>query len=155
MGLLASKIRIAVAADIPSMFKIRTSVAENHMSLEQLATCGITPETVPSMLIGTGRGWVTEDSNDGVSGFIIVNAAKATVFALFVYPEHEGRGLGRLLLTEGEQWLFDQGCKEIWLLTSPDLEVRAHGFYRHLGWIDAGVQQDSQTRFIKTAPQRA
>ena len=33
-----------------------------------------------------------------------------------------------------EDWLFDRGWPEIWLLTGSDPGLRAVGFYLHLGW---------------------
>ena len=147
------EIRVAVPADVPAMFEIRTSVRENHLSLEQLAAYGITHDSLPGMLTGYGRGWVADDAGRLVA-FAMADAAQATVFAMFVRPGHEGRGLGRLLMNEAEQWLFSQGCDEIWLLTDARPEVRANGFYRHLGWIDDGIQPDGQVRFRKRSPQR-
>lgn len=145
------KIRMAVPADVPSMFEVRTSVRENHMFFEELVELGITPESVPGMLSGDGRGWVAEDHGEVVA-FAMANALESTVFAMFVRASHEGRGLGRSLMSEAEQWLFDRGCDDIWLLTDRDLAVRANGFYRHMGWIDDGIQPDGQVRFRKRSP---
>lgn len=146
-------IRIAEHPDIPSLFEVRTSVRENHMSMAELADIGVTPETLAGMLLGDGRGWVAEE-NGVVLAFAMADAVEATVFAMFVRPEHGGRGLGRKLMAEAEQWLFSKGCEEIWLVTDSSRAVRANGFYRHLGWKDAGVQDDGQTLFKKwkTAP---
>ena len=82
----------------------------------------------------------------------MADASDATVFAMFVRPAFEGRGLGRILMKRAEEWLFEQGCVEIWLLTDANRDVRANGFYRHLGWNDAGIQQDGQVKFTKTRP---
>jgi GNAT superfamily N-acetyltransferase len=82
----------------------------------------------------------------------MANALEATVFAMFVRPAFEGHGLGRILMKEAEQWLFAQGCTEIWLLTDANRHVRANGFYRHLGWGDAGIQDDGQVKFTKQRP---
>lgn len=146
-------IRLADAADVPDLFDVRTSVRENHMTVEELAKDGITAESLPGMLEGSGRGWVAE-VDDQIVAFAMVDAEEATVFALFVRPEHEGQGLGRALIETAERWLVEQGIGEIWLLTDRDLAVRANGFYRHLGWQDEGVQDDGQARFVKvlTAP---
>ncbi|WP_256870556.1 hypothetical protein [Chromobacterium haemolyticum] len=43
---MSSTIRLAVRADIAALFDIRTSVRQNHLSIEQLAGLGITPETI-------------------------------------------------------------------------------------------------------------
>ncbi len=144
-------LRRAVAADVPAMFEIRTSVRENHLSLEQLAELGITPDTLPAMLDGNGRGWVALEEGRAVA-FAMADAQAQTVFAMFVRPGHEGLGLGRRLMAEAEAWLFEQGCDAIELLTDARPDVRANGFYRHLGWADGGIQSDGQVLFTKVRP---
>lgn len=144
------KIRHALPADIPAVFEVRTGVRENHMSMAELAEIGVTPDTLSGMLEGDGCGWVAEEEGR-VLAFAMADAADATVFALFVRDGCEGRGLGRLLMAEAEQWLFARGCAQIWLETDSDRAVRANGFYRHLGWTDDGLQDDGQVRFIKRA----
>ncbi len=49
------------------------------------------------------------------------------------------RGVGRGLLDRVERWLQSLGWNELWLLTDPDLSLRAYGFYRAAGWLDAGL----------------
>lgn len=142
-------IRIATPEDVPGMFEVRTQVRENHMSLAELAQLGITPDSLPAMLIGSGRGWVASEEGKVVA-FAMADASEATVFAMFVHQSHEGKGLGRQLMQAAECWLEAQGCSEIWLLTDADPHVRANGFYRHLGWIDDGIQDDGQVRFTKS-----
>lgn len=142
------EIRVASSADVPALFDVRTSVRENHMSLEALAGVGITPESVAAMLEGDARAWVAADG-DEIVAFSMAKASEGTVFAMFIRPGFEGRGLGRALLLEAETWLFAQGHEEIWLLTDADRRVRANGFYRHLGWNDAGIQEDGQVKFTK------
>jgi GNAT superfamily N-acetyltransferase len=141
-------IRIAVPADVRSLFDIRTSVRENHMSFEELAKFGITPDPISNMLNGDARTWVAEENGKAIA-FAMANAMEATVFAMFVRLECEGRGLGRRLMKEAEQWLFSQRCEEIWFVTDSDRTVRADGFYRHLGWKDRGVQDNGERRFTK------
>ena len=144
-------IRVATEADVESLFDIRTSVLENHQSRADLARVGVTPETVAQMLHSSSRAWVASERKQDVA-FSMADASDATVFAMFVRPAFEGRGLGRILMKRAEEWLFEQGCVEIWLLTDANRDVRANGFYRHLGWDDAGIQQDGQVKFTKTRP---
>ena len=141
-------VRIATAADVGAMFELRTSVRENHLSLEQMADLGITPVSLPALLEGDGRGWVARQG-DTLLAFATADAEQASVFAMFVRPGHEGHGLGRRLMTEAEQWLRSRGCREAWLLTDADPHVRAYGFYRHLGWIVDAIEDDGQARFRK------
>jgi GNAT superfamily N-acetyltransferase len=143
-------IRIATLADIPALFEVRTSVRDNHLSLTELAALGITPATLGDMLEGVGRGWVVDEAGH-IAAFAMADVAQGCVFAMFVRPGDEGRGLGRRLMAEAEGWLFEQGCEELWLLTDSDRAVRANGFYRHLGWQDSGIEVDGQTRFTKRA----
>lgn len=100
------------------------------------------------MLRTTSRAWLAEVDGLPVA-FSMADARECTVFAMFVRPGYEGRGLGRALMREAEEWLYSRGCGEIWLLTGGDPRLRAHGFYKRLGWGAAGVEADGQLRFIK------
>jgi GNAT superfamily N-acetyltransferase len=142
------RIRVATPEDVPSLFDVRTGVRENRMSVAELASVHITPETIAAMLTGDGRGWVAEDDRKVVA-FAMANATDATIFALFVRPEYEGIGMGRRLMNEAEQWLFTRGCDEIWLRTDRNPEVRANGFYQRLGWTNEGIQEDGQNQYRK------
>lgn len=142
------QVRVAEAADVTDLFAVRTSVRDNHMSVEELAADGITVESLPDMLRGSRRGWVAEVAGQVVA-FAMADSERATVFALFVSPELEGLGIGRALLETAECWLREAGVREVWLVTDSDLSVRANGFYRHLGWYDDGIRADGQVRFVK------
>ena len=54
------------------------------------------------------------------------------VCELHVRPAHQGTGLGRLLLDR----LLTGTTAPVALLTTPDSETRARGFYRAGGWVD-------------------
>lgn len=54
------------------------------------------------------------------------------VCELHVLPSHQGRGLGRALL---DDLLTGTGART-GVLTTPDRETRARGFYRAAGWVD-------------------
>ena len=103
------------------------------------------------MLGSSSRAWIASEFGHDVA-FSMANALEATVFAMFVRPAFEGRGLGRILMKKAEGWLFAQSCSEVWLLTDANRHVRANGFYRHLGWNDAGIQEDGQVKFRKQRP---
>jgi GNAT superfamily N-acetyltransferase len=115
-------VRHATEADVESLFEIRTSVRENHQSREELARIGVTPATVTEMLRTDSRAWLAEVEGEPVA-FAMANAAEGTVFAVFVRPGFEGRGLGRDLMRRAEQWLFEQGAEEIWLTTGSDHDL--------------------------------
>ncbi len=142
------KIREAQLEDIETLFNIRTSVIENHQSREELATLGITPETVAEMLQTDCRAWIAE-IDEQLIAFSMANATEKTIFAMFVLPSFEGRGAGRALMQQAEQWLWVQGVEEIWLLTGNDSNLRAYGFYLHLGWTPVDIQPDGQIKLLK------
>ena len=60
-------IRVATEADVPAIFEVRTSVRENHLSLEGLAARGITPASVAEMIRTTMRAWVAEVDGEVVA----------------------------------------------------------------------------------------
>ncbi|MGE5655439.1 MAG: N-acetyltransferase family protein [Actinomycetota bacterium] len=145
-------IRMARLDDIEPLFDIRTSVTENYLSREEIAQFGINPESVAKMLESDCRAWVAEIGNRAI-GFSMANATEKTVFALFVLPAFEGRGVGRALIQVAENWLRSQGIEEIWLVTGNDSKLRAYGFYLHLNWMPAGVVSEGDftgyMKFIK------
>ncbi|CDG80944.1 GNAT family N-acetyltransferase [Janthinobacterium agaricidamnosum] len=143
-------VRIATGHDIDTVFEIRTSVRQNHLSREQLAEMGITPEALLDAIDGgDARIWIAE-MDGAAAAFAMADADEGTVFAMFVRPQYEGRGLGRLLMQEAEAFLFAR--KElIWLVTDAASEIRANGFYQRLGWRQAGAIVDGDIRYEKTA----
>ncbi len=145
-------IRVAESKDIETLFEIRTSVKENHQSREEIAQLGLTPESVAAMLEKNCRAWIAEIKEQSVA-FSIADATQNTIFGIFVLPAFENRGLGRALIKCAEDWLWLQGSKEIWLLTGNDPNLRAYGFYLHLGWLPTGVETNGEfqgeMKFIK------
>jgi GNAT superfamily N-acetyltransferase len=147
-------VREAGEDDVESLFEIRTSVAQNHQSRDELAGIGVTPASVARMLGREARAWIAEI--DGrPAGFSMAIEADRSVFALFVRPEHEGRGAGRALLEAAERWLFGRGHAEIWLSTGAEGTLRAHGFYRRMGWRPAGPATDGSIVYVRRAADAA
>lgn len=136
-------IRQAFIEDIPQIQLVRNSVRENVLSNPAL----VTDMDVDDYITRRGRGWVSEQA-DLITGFSIVSVADANVWALFVHPDFEGRGLGRKLHNEMMNWYFLQTDKTIWLSTSPG--TRAEKFYRTAGWRECGVYGKGEVRFEMT-----
>lgn len=78
-----------------------------------------------------GRGWVAEDEGDIVA-FCYADKIHASIWALFVCPGHEGRGLGKSLLERATSWLFEIGHDCVHLNTTAN--TRADRFYAAQGW---------------------
>ena len=124
-------IREADPGDIPAIFEIRTATTENAMTAAELRASGITPERVASLLRTDARCWVA-DAVDRTVSFCIANADSRSIWAQFVRPSYDGRGIGRRLMDAAVEWLWENGAREIWLDT--ETNTRAEGFYEHLGW---------------------
>ena len=125
--LVRMRIRVASEADIPQMHRIRLRVRENRLSDPQL----IQPADYRPMLTDRGRGWVAELDGKLV-GFAVADRTRANIWALFVDPAREGRGVGRALHDTMLDWLFSCGVEKAWLGTEPG--TRAERFYRAAGW---------------------
>ncbi|EFB5422833.1 GNAT family N-acetyltransferase [Klebsiella oxytoca] len=123
-------IRPAQSSDVESIFTVRTSVTENHLSREDMLEMGISETTVRNMIGENLCAWVATD-DDEVVGFSMISREKGSLFALFVLPAYEGRGIGRRLIKIAEQELFKQH-EVVWLET--DKNSRAAKFYMQLGW---------------------
>jgi len=142
-------IRLASIADIDAIFRIRTSVRENHLSHDQLAEMGITPGAIREAIQAAPCAWIAEVNGNPV-GFSMADSEDGCVFAAFVLPEFEGLGLGRSLMAEAEAFLFSSH-QTIWLETAE--ASRASGFYKALGWQPVAGLPEGDVRFEKYAKQ--
>lgn len=128
-------IRIATESDIAAMHRIRMSVRENALA----DPSRVQAADYRALLHGSGRAWVAE-ADGRIIGFAIADLRRANVWALFVEPDCEGRGVGRALHDQLVEWLFASGVSRVWLTTTP--ATRAERFYKAAGWQYAGMQQD-------------
>jgi GNAT superfamily N-acetyltransferase len=110
---------------------IRISVLENTLSNPAL----ITPSDYEEFLFTRGKGWVAEIDNT-IVGFAICDLKEENIWALFVHPDFEKRGVARALQKEMLGWYFTQKEK-VWLGTAPG--TRAEKFYRASGWRETGM----------------
>jgi GNAT superfamily N-acetyltransferase len=74
-----------------------------------------------------------------------VDMRSFNIWALFVLPAWEKRGIGKQLLREAVQWLWSEGARVIWLTTDP--HTRAEEFYRRQGWTQCGVELNGEIRY--------
>jgi len=140
--------REAQLTDIPQMSAIRLAVKENVLSNPAL----VTQKDYEEYLTLRGKGWVCEI--DGcVVGFAIGDLVKNNVWALFIHPDHEGKGIGKALLSLLLTWYFAQTNETIWLSTAPN--SRATAFYRRFGWTETGITQTREIRFALNVEQWA
>lgn len=141
------ELRIATAADVETLFDIRTSVTQNHLSREQMAGLGITPEALSSILEQEPCAWIAH-RNGEAAGFAMVDGEIGEVFALFIRPGFESLGIGRALMARAEEYLFERHAL-IWLVTDGNPGIRANGFYQRLGWQRVGRVDARDVRYEK------
>ena len=123
--------------DIAAMSEVRVSVTENRISNPNL----IPVSDWKHYLNEIGKGWLCEV--DGrVVGFTIACLRDASIWALFVKPGYEGRGIGKVLLGMAVTWLREKGVSVIWLSTDPN--TRADRFYQLQGWERGEFRPDGE-----------
>jgi GNAT superfamily N-acetyltransferase len=119
--------RQATQADIPALSRIRLAVKENTLSDPALISCAMYAQ----YLLHEGKGWLCEIEGE-TTGFAIAAYPDHSIWALFVLPKYEGRGIGKQLLNLATDHLFSKGAAEIKLSTTP--HTRADRFYTQQGW---------------------
>lgn len=139
-------IRAALVSDIPSIQIVRNAVKENMLSNPAL----VTDQDCEAFITRRGKGWVCV-ADDQIVGFSIADLMKNNVWALFVHPDYDKRGIGKQLHDIMLDWYFTQSTKTIWLGTAPG--TRAATFYRKAGWTEVGTHGNGEIKFEMTAEQ--
>lgn len=140
MTQIQTTIVIANRTHIAGMHRVRLAVRENRLTSSVIGE----EDYYPAIEI-TGRGWVIEVIGEVVA-FAIGNAQTGNIWALFVSPEHEGKGYGRALHEVMVDWLFAQGLGRLNLST--DDATRASRFYEKAGWCKTHVDADGEAFFV-------
>lgn len=130
--------REMTSADVPMTFLVRAAAKENPMPLDSgLKALGITLESVRGHLATTHQGFVCEIEGL-VIGFTIADNRTGELWVLSVWPEYEGKGIGRELMNLAQNWLFSKGWDKLWLTTGVK-PSRALALYQKLGWKITGT----------------
>jgi GNAT superfamily N-acetyltransferase len=132
--------RQATIQDIEQIQIVRNAVKENMLSNPAL----VPDADVEDYITRRGKGWVCVIDN-AVVGFSIVSVLDQNVWALFVDPGSEAKGIGRQLHDLMMNWYFEQTNETVWLSTSPG--TRAETFYRKQGWVETGVYGKGEVKF--------
>lgn len=135
-------IRKATPADRPRITEVRLAVRENRLSAASQAKVDRTADWI----FENGAFWVWEEAG-AVQGFSVADPRDGTIFGLFIHPDYEGRGIGRVLLPKACQDLWAAGFSAATLTTGAG--TRAERFYRADGWQEIGRQDDGQIIFRK------
>jgi GNAT superfamily N-acetyltransferase len=132
--------REAQITDIPQIQIVRNSVKENALSDSSV----VTDKDCEEYLTLRGKGWVCE-VNNVIAGFAIIDLKEKNIWALFVNPEYEKKGIGKKLQDIMLNWYFDQHDTMLWLGTAPG--TRAESFYRKSGWKEVGTHGKGEIKF--------
>jgi GNAT superfamily N-acetyltransferase len=141
--------REATGADLPGITRVRTSVVENALTIDQLEQRGITEASVAASFLLDSKGWVALQG-DEIVAFSIADRAAQSIFALFVLPAYEGRGIGSRLLDLALGWLWKNDAARVWLTTGPD--TKAVRFYEKRGWKYTGPGPRGDLRYECARP---
>jgi GNAT superfamily N-acetyltransferase len=131
--------RKAVYADIPRVMEIRHAVRENRL----LDPNSVTAEDRRTF-IDRAEMWVWTERGE-IQGFSAGDPKDGTIWALFVDPAYEGRGIGHALLELACRTLRAAGVTTPVLSTDPG--TRAEQFYRERGWADIGRNAKGEVIF--------
>ncbi|MEO7923070.1 MAG: GNAT family N-acetyltransferase [Chitinophagaceae bacterium] len=140
--------REAEVKDIPGIQFVRNAVKENRLSDPLL----VPDKDVEDYMLHRGKGWVCEIEGR-IVGFSIVSVTDNNVWALFIEPVHEKKGVGRRLHDLMINWYFSKTSVTIWLGTAPG--TRAEMFYREAGWKETGLHGKGEIRFEMKAEEWA
>jgi len=136
-------IREAKVDDIKEIQIVRNSVTENILSNPGL----VTDEICETFITVRGKGWVCETDNR-IVGFAIVDLKEHNIWALFLHPDFERKGIGQILHKTMLDWYFEQTHKTVWLGTG--FNTRAEQFYRKAGWKEVGTHTPEEIKFEMT-----
>lgn len=132
-------LRRALLADIDRLAEIRAAVRENVLS----DPLSVTRDDYVWFVTNT-RVWIAEDQG-GILGFSASDPRDGTIWALFVDPSHQGRGIGPQLLDLACRDLRADGHNRARLGTDPG--TRADRLYRRLGWHNLGRDAQGEENF--------
>ncbi|WP_162128072.1 GNAT family N-acetyltransferase [Flavobacterium phycosphaerae] len=132
--------REAQPTDIKPIQLVRNAVTENALSNPDL----VTDADCMEFMFERGKGWVCE-MNHQIVGFAIADLKEHNIWALFVHPNHDKKGIGKVLHNLMLTWYFLQTKETVWLGTAPG--TRAEEFYKRMGWQPAGWHGTKEVKF--------
>jgi GNAT superfamily N-acetyltransferase len=135
--------REAVIADIKQIQVVRNSVKENTLSNPNL----VTDEDCEEFITTRGKGWVCEIDLQ-IVGFAIADLKEYNIWALFLDPKFESKGIGQRLHKLMLDWYFTQTTITVWLGTA--FNTRAEAFYKKAGWIEVGTNGAKEMKLEMT-----
>lgn len=134
---MTGHIRRARQGDVYRIAEIRRSVTQNVLRDHSRATIDhyVWFRDNPGV-------WVWEEDGE-ILGFSAADTRDGTIWALFIDPAHERRGIGRKLFEKACDLLRADGHKTAMLGTEPG--SRAEGVYKAAGWKVIGTSPNGES----------
>ncbi len=129
-------IREMLPTDVPAAHAIRVCVRENRLTDPSV----VTEQDYHEFMARDTMSWVCEWEGE-LAGFVMVDMEKQNLWALFVAPEQEGKGIGRTL-HEAMCSAYFAKAGILRLTTEP--ASRAERFYRRAGYMDRGLASNGK-----------
>ncbi|QDQ82238.1 GNAT family N-acetyltransferase [Paraburkholderia megapolitana] len=120
--------------DLRATYEIRFSVTQNLIHGHQVKYLQRDHALED---IRQGGGWMCVADGREVGFCMPLFIPEPYLAALFVVPEHQGKGVGGALLELALKWLKEKGGRLITLETDPGSV--AEGFYKNRGWEKTGM----------------
>ena len=134
-------IRLATLSDIPRLMEIRGSVRENRLSDPSRVTLADYRWHVMHAPIHV---W---EEDRVIKGLSAGDPRDGSIWALFVDPRFEGRGIGQALISAACSAVAAAGHRVARLST--EAGTRAERFYLRNGWLAKGYTESGEIIFIK------
>jgi len=137
---MSAVFRAMQESDLEEVYRVRMAVRENLLTDPSVA-----PVEKVLAVMAEGGSWVALQHGRLVGFTMATLVPEPLVWALFVEPEAEGRGIGRALFERVVVWLRAQGHGTATLSTDPG--TRADGFYQRAGWRRGEVNELGEVVF--------
>ena len=144
----SSMLRRARPEDHARVTEIRNSVTENVLG----DSSRVTVEQQYEWFEQNPGVWVWEE-NGRILGFSAADTRDGSIWALFIDPAHEQRGIGRRLFAKACDVLREAGHRSGTLTTQPG--SRADRFYQAAGWKVMGTSERGERIFHGTLKKRS
>jgi|SRR5271157_343556 len=135
----AIEFRHSSESDLDVLYQIRYSVTENRLINM------VIPREEVVRRCGEGGAWICLDNGKAVAFSIASMQPEPILWALFVRPSYEGRGIGQQLMAYSLDWFKAQGATVVSLSTDPG--TRADRFYQAQGWKRGGLNEAGEVVF--------
>lgn len=136
-GQVLELLRAARDEDLPALREIERAAGQryrdfglDHVADDEPASIGVLAGYADG-----GRAWVVVGSDDAPVGYILVDEldGAAHIEQVSVLPDHQGRGLGRLLVDRAAQWARSRDMQALTLTTFGHVPWN-RPLYEHLGF---------------------